>query len=129
MTRGQKFEAQRQKRLKIRSDAMKKVIPYVVEDVHAQIDLESKADPNQTTFTIYLTDILNNTSLYSSSYFNKACGGANMSPFISELFMFANAVMDDSVGQDFDVRIEANGERVLLNFSNVANLAEKRISQ
>jgi len=129
MTRGQKFESERQRRLKNRAEAMKTVIPYVVKDVDAQIDIESKEDPTKTQFNIYLTDILKNDAFYSKSYFDKACGNTNNMPYLSELTMFANAVLDASVGQDYEARVEANGERVCFSFDNVAKLAEKRISE
>jgi hypothetical protein len=129
MTRGQKFESERQRRLKNRAEAMKTVIPYVVKDVDAQIDIESKEDPTKTQFNIYLTDILKNDALYSKSYFVKACGSTINMPYLSELSMFANAVLDASVGQDYEARVEANGERVCFSFDNVAKLAEKRISE
>jgi len=127
MTRGQAFEKERQRRLTNRAEAMKNVASYVVQDVHTQIDIESKADPTKTLFTIYLPDILANPALYSKSYFDKACGSTNNTPYITELVMFANAVLDASADQDFEVRIEAGGQRVTVDFTNVTQIAENRI--
>jgi hypothetical protein len=128
-TRGQIFENERQRRLVNRIEAMKTVTPQVVIDVHKQIDEESKADPEQTVFHIYLAQILEESKWYSKGVFEKACGNTKKVPYYTELAIFANAVLDDSTGKDFTVRVEGNGQRVCVDFTNVASLAETRIAE
>ena len=108
MTRGQAFEKERQRRLTNRAEAMKNVASYVVQDVHTQIDIESKADPTKTIFTIYLPDILANPALYSKSYFDKACGSTKTTPYITELAMFVCSKVPDVIVSRNDVRFSFN---------------------
>jgi hypothetical protein len=110
-----------------RREAMKNVTPYFVKDVRAKISQDIKEDPRKRTFVYETKDILLSPAGYSKGYFETACvNGSKKTPYLDELDLFARGFAESEQNQDYEIKIEKEGNVIVVDFQNVEKLAEER---